>query len=251
MAVRVFADSRRLTEFMSVPIRVPGEQAVREGRALAHRILAPAEAAWRRSDANTVPGRLREAGLPLSATRSVLGMIVVASVETTASAVPRLLALLSDLELWDAVSSSPLPLERWVDEGLRYLAPLPAVTRSVRIHRSLRGRRLKAGKPVLVVLRSALRDPRVIDRPEDFDPGRPIPSILRNLWFGAGAHYCVGGPVTTTQLCDIVGALAREVGPLEVLDRSPAIRTLLPHYASLRLRRRTGRDAALVTGART
>ena len=40
-------------------------------------------------------------------------------------------------------------------------------------------------------------DPRRIDHPKKFDPGRPS---RNNLTFGSGLHWCIGAPLAEAQI---------------------------------------------------
>ena len=73
-----------------------------------------------------------------------------------------------------------------------------------------------------------------------FDPvGNPAAS-LKQLWFGAGAHFCLGAPLAMAQIGVTVGAAldAASEAPLRIVDRRAQRGTLIPGYARLRLARR-------------
>ena len=55
--------------------------------------------------------------------------------------------------------------------------------------RTFEGGRIPAGFPVLLVTGAATRDPRMFDRPDDFDIDRPS-SVA--IGFGHGVHSCLG-----------------------------------------------------------
>ena len=62
------------------------------------------------------------------------------------------------------------------------------------------------------VLAAANRDPSRWERPDEFDPGRPIQP---HLGFGTGAHICLGSHVARAEIVTAIGAL---------LDRFPDLR---------------------------
>ncbi|WP_067822932.1 cytochrome P450 [Actinomadura kijaniata] len=94
--------------------------------------------------------------------------ILVQACEATATLVRSALGLAGP-DRWDA--------ESLVVETLRFAPPVPAL------------RRVSAGTPVVLDVRSANRDPAVFADPERFDPGRTGPA---HLTFGAGRRPCPG-----------------------------------------------------------
>ncbi|MFI0352922.1 cytochrome P450 [Actinomadura sp. 9N407] len=98
--------------------------------------------------------------------------ILVQACEATATLVQTTLALgreISGPNQWDT--------ESLVGETLRFAPPVPAL------------RRITAGTPVVLDVRSANRDPAVFTEPERFDPGRSGPT---HLTFGSGRRPCPG-----------------------------------------------------------
>ena len=52
----------------------------------------------------------------------------------------------------------------------------------------------------------AHRDPAVIDRPDEFDPGR---ASVRHLAFGLGPHFCLGAPLARLEATVALSAVTR------------------------------------------
>lgn len=73
------------------------------------------------------------------------------------------------------------------DEILRFESPVQAVSRVCLESISFGGKELKKGDTVLLLLGAANRDPKVFERPAEFDIARPS---QRHLAFGFGAHFC-------------------------------------------------------------
>src|SRR5690606_40551502 len=68
-----------------------------------------------------------------------------------------------------------------------------------------------------------------------FDPeGNPAAS-LKQLWFGAGAHFCLGAPLAMAQLRLALDAVLQHPG-LTITRRRPARGVLIPSYAELAVR---------------
>jgi cytochrome P450 len=66
----------------------------------------------------------------------------------------------------------------------------------------------------------------------EFDPATNPAAQLKQLWFGAGAHYCLGAPLAMAQIHLLLDALLATPG-LRIASRRPARGVLIPSYASL------------------
>ncbi|MFF1906515.1 cytochrome P450 [Kitasatospora sp. NPDC058218] len=128
--------------------------------------------------------------------RDTLFMMIGAGYETAVNLItsavqallthPRYLALVRDGDLgWEDV----------IEETLRHEGPV--------MHLPLRypledielgeGVVIRRGEPILLAFGAAGRDPEVHpDRPDDFDPTRPVKD---HLAFGHGPHFCLGAPL--------------------------------------------------------
>jgi cytochrome P450 len=213
----------------------PAAAAVTQARLQA--LTDGARAAYQRGDERSVPGRLRAAGIDFEDSRGVIGLLLLAGTETTASALPRIVALLVDTGQWAALRADRALLSRAVDEGLRATGPLAVVTRNVAESTTLGGRRLKKGTRVIVCVANVLKSPRAVADPLNFDIARAQPSQLMNLWFGHGPHFCLGAALAH---CEIEAALTAllDGGDLEIARRRYSHRALFPAYATLEVRRR-------------
>ena len=72
--------------------------------------------------------------------------------------------------------------------------------------------------------------------PDGFRPERACPAAARNLWFGAGPHFCLGAPLATAELAALAGAVLdahQAAGPVRVVRREAAARVLVPAYRRL------------------
>lgn len=92
---------------------------------------------------------------------------------------------------------APERIEATVEEILRYDPPLHVFTRHAYEDIDIMGTTLPAGTEVQLLLAAANRDPAAYDRPERFDPARPVKP---NASFGAGIHFCVGAPLARLEL---------------------------------------------------
>ena len=126
-------------------------------------------------------------------------IIAVAGHETTAnllgSAMIRLLTPGADdvrpLDVIDTVD------DQLIAEVLRLDGPVQAVSRTATCDQVVDGVAISSGKPALVVLAAANRDPAVFHEPDQMRPDRAGPAPLA---FGYGAHYCLGAALARLEI---------------------------------------------------
>ena len=73
-------------------------------------------------------------------------------------------------------------------------------------YKNVMANRLK-GKKIALLFGSANRDPRVFERPDEFDVGRE--NAAQHIGFGGGIHVCIGAPLARVELEASVDAIAR------------------------------------------
>ncbi|MEO7262053.1 MAG: cytochrome P450 [Jatrophihabitantaceae bacterium] len=81
----------------------------------------------------------------------------------------------------------------YVEETLRFEAPVQATSRWAATEFGLLGHPVPAGTKLVLILGAANRDPRRFADPGRFDPDR---GDLQPLSFGAGSHFCLGAPLS-------------------------------------------------------
>lgn len=79
-----------------------------------------------------------------------------------------------------------------IEEILRFDGPSKAMWRVALEPVEYGGRRIGKGDRLFLAQTAANRDPRVFDRPDEFDITRPK---SRHCGFGYAAHYCIGAPI--------------------------------------------------------
>ena len=107
------------------------------------------------------------------------------------------------------LAADPSLINRAVEECLRLDGPTGSMARLVAQEHELHGKQLAPGERVFAMLNAANQDPRVFDRPQEFDITR-LPN--RHLSLGYGTHFCMGA------------ALARlegEISFMELVRRFP------------------------------
>jgi len=95
-------------------------------------------------------------------------------------------------ELWARLRADPGRTAGFVEEVLRFEAPLQSRLRRTTAEVEIAGVRLPAGALVLILLGSANHDPDRFPDPDRFDPARDASGQLA---FGHGIHTCLGGPL--------------------------------------------------------
>ncbi len=130
-------------------------------------------------------GRLSEAELVQN-----LMLLLIAGFETTTNLLGNgLRILLDDRAAADALLTGAFSAAAFVEEVLRYDAPVQQTGRRRYSQGTLEGVAVGPGDQVVVMLGAANRDPRRFADPDVFRPGRADAGPLS---FGAGAHFCLG-----------------------------------------------------------
>ncbi|WP_241249056.1 cytochrome P450 [Agrococcus sp. KRD186] len=207
---------------------------VRSARAVLDSLGEHAAAAYR-GDESTLPGRLRGLGLSEDEALGAVGAFILTGTETIAAAIPRIVALLADSgTLREARDEAGA--ERAIAEGLRWTTPTPVMLRSTIAERTIGALRVAPGDRVIIGTYAADR------AAGGFDPASDRAASLKQLWFGAGAHFCIGAPLAMAEIRLALAALRRVEATgrtIGVVARTPARGQLLPGYARLILEARS------------
>lgn len=212
---------------LSRPRMTPAQ--VRHARAVMAELTAHAADAWRRGDPTTVPGRMRELGLDEEESLGAVGAFVLTGTETLVAYLPRLVCLLADTGWLERLVADRTLVDAAIAEGLRVTTPSPVMLRSAVREARIGDVPVRPGERVVLATFLANRIAPGFDL-----VGNPAAS-LRQLWFGAGAHFCLGAPLAMAQIRGLLGAVldAAERRPLAVLGRRVARGVLIPGYRSV------------------
>jgi pimeloyl-[acyl-carrier protein] synthase len=145
-------------------------------------------------------------------------LLLFAGHETTVNLLGNgLLALLRQPEQCRALRDEPNNAAAAVEELLRFDSPVQRTSRVALADVELgQGDRIRAGEPVVVLIGAANRDPAEFPDPDRLDLARP--NAGRHLSFGAGIHYCLGGPLARLEAQIAMAELLRRLPHLRLLD---------------------------------
>jgi pimeloyl-[acyl-carrier protein] synthase len=136
-----------------------------------------------------------------------------------------LLALFEFPDQLAQLRSDPDLIPAAVEEGLRFNTPTQAPNPVAAIEDiSLRGKTIRKGDALTVILASANRDPDAFPDPDRFNLARPL---SHHLAFSTGAHYCLGAVLARMLAESALRALIQLPG-LQMAC-APAQLTWVPH----------------------
>jgi cytochrome P450 len=118
-------------------------------------------------------------------------LLLVAGFETTTNLLGNGLAILLDHpDLLAALRSEQIATSGFIEEVLRYDAPVQVTTRQARAKDlTVADVPIPQGSEVILLIGAANRDPARYRDPDRFDPTR---TDVKPLSFGAGPHICIG-----------------------------------------------------------
>ncbi len=161
--------------------------------------------------------------------RSLAKLLLIAGNETTTNLMSNAaVALFTTAGLQERLRAEPRLCRAWVEETLRYDAPVQIVLRRTQGDIELGGMRIPQGQVVAAVIGSANRDERRHPDPDLFRLDRSTP----NLAFGAGPHSCLGISLARLEATVGLSILLEETRHIEAMESV----TELPRIPSLQLR---------------
>ena len=170
---------------------------------------------------------LRRAELDDDAIRRTLGGMLVGAVDTTASAVAKIVVMLGRDPNLAAKAAGDLGhaevLMGWCREVLRRWPHNPIVLRQAATDTTLAGVAVPAGASVIAWTQAAMFDAEAFPDPPQMRPDRPASAYLH---FGGGLHPCAGRAINDRQIPMLVGKLLQrglgKVGPVGWAGPFPA-----------------------------
>jgi cytochrome P450 len=225
----IFAYGERLAALArgTLSSTVIPEDTIAEARQILERLTAKVPEAYETADKNALLGRCREAGIPLREARGLASLLLVAGTETAASAMTRGVALLYDTGQQNDLLAEPDLLPGAVWEILRVTTPAPLIGRHITEDVTAAGKVLHRGERVLMLTYTTNN---AVGR---FDIHRSPERKIRQLWFGAGPHVCLGAPLARAEITHLLQTLLAQARPWRVVHRRASRNVIIPTYAQL------------------
>jgi cytochrome P450 len=147
---------------------------------------------------------------------SMVALLIVAGHETTVSLIGNAMrALLTHPEQRAALERDPSLLPGAVEELIRYDGPVErTLNRWAAVDVELRGRKIRRGETVIVVLGAADHDPERFEDPDTLDLAAQREA--RHIGFGRGRHFCLGAPLARLETEIALGTLLRRLPGLRL-----------------------------------
>lgn len=231
-ALEVFAAGERLAKLAmgsAASTELPAS-VIEAARPIIASLTTEVPRTFREAPPDTLLGRCRVLGLSIQEASGLATLMMVAGTETAASAMARIVALLHDTGQQRAIYEDPTLIGPAVWEGLRVTTPAPVIGRHVRAEVSVGGRDLSAGDRILLLTYVAN------NRLGPFDINRRYVPEIRQLWFGAGRHLCLGAALARAEIEFLLKSLVDTGRPWRVESRRYGARVLIPSYSALRVR---------------
>jgi pimeloyl-[acyl-carrier protein] synthase len=152
----------------------------------------------------------------------MLRLLLVAGNETTTNLIGNgMLALLQHPEQLQRLRHNPSLMPTAVEELLRYDPPVQVDGRTVFEDVEIRGRQVRKGQGVVLLLGAANHDSEVFNHPERLDIARQEAS---NIAFGRGIHHCLGAPLARLEGRIALAALLERYSDIRLLTARPAFK---------------------------
>jgi cytochrome P450 len=147
-------------------------------------------------------------------------MLIVAGTDTTVSGITNTLALLAQFpaEYRQGLLDDPAKMLAFINESLRYDAPVLGLARTVRQSVDIRGAQLQPGDRVLLLWGSGNRDADRFADPDAFDPDR---KETGSLTFGYGRHRCLGDHLAKLEIRVVVEEVLEHMPNFKLADDKP------------------------------
>jgi len=225
----IFAYGERLAALArgTLSSTVIPEDTIAEARQILERLTAKVPEAYETADKNALLGRCREAGIPLREARGLASLLLVAGTETAASAMTRGVALLYDTGQQNDLRAEPDLLPGAVWEILRVTTPAPLIGRHITEDVTAAGKVLHRGERALMLTHT------INNAVGRFDIHRSPERKIRQLWFGAGPHVCLGAPLARAEITYLLQTLLAQARPWRVVHRRASRNVIIPTYAQL------------------
>lgn len=142
-----------------------------------------------------VHSRFKDGSAPDLDTVSLLARFLFgAGQDTTSRLIAHAIRILGDDPALQAhLRATPERIPDFLEEALRYEAPVKVAYRLALVDTQIAGVEVPAGTIVTVCLTGGNNDPRHFPAPETFDIDRP--NVREHMSFSRGPHFCLGAPL--------------------------------------------------------
>jgi len=148
---------------------------------------------------------------------SMLQQFLVAGNETTTKLLTNLMHRLAvDDGLEQLLRNDPSLIDNFIEEGLRYEAPVGGLFRSAKIDTEVNGMQIKAGQHIWVIFAAANRDPEIFPDPDVFSVERD--NAREHIAFGHGEHYCIGALLARSEAKIAMQRLLENIENISLLE---------------------------------
>lgn len=131
----------------------------------------------------------------------VFAQLFAAGIDSTKGTICNgLLTLLDHPEQLELLRQERALVPSAVEEILRWTPPFTHMRRTATRDHELGGQLVREGDSVVVWLQASSRDPRAIDRPDEFDVTRGAKRCPHHAFGGGGRHFCLGAGLARLEL---------------------------------------------------
>lgn len=115
-------------------------------------------------------------------------------------------------------------LPTFIEEVFRYESAAFRAVRQAAEDMAIRGKIIRKGEPVILMLGAANRDPEQFPDPDRFEIGR---APNRHVAFGLGIHYCLGAPLARIEMDIAFRALLKDMPRPRLIEKKIQWRPLM------------------------
>jgi cytochrome P450 len=142
--------------------------------------------------------------------------LLVAGSATTTNLIGNFFKLMMEFpDQYARLQADPGLIDQAIEEVLRYDAPVHGLFRTNNAPVTLGDLDVPVDSKVCLMWGSANRDPAVFERPGEFDIGRDLQVLRKNMTFGQGLHKCLGAPLARLECKVAVQEFLKRVRSIE------------------------------------
>jgi cytochrome P450 family 142 subfamily A polypeptide 1 len=163
-------------------------------------------------------GEVRNLDLANNELLMLLTILMVAGNETTRNGISGgMQYLIENPDQRERLIRDPSLIPAAVEEMVRLVSPVRSFSRTVVEDTEFHDKKLKKGDVVLMMYRTANRDPRHFENPDAFD----IDRNPHHLGFGIGSHFCMGANLARMEMRVAFEELLRRLPDMEYSAGGP------------------------------